>query len=43
MSSSNSQLEIKNFIEDSTKSKLEIFYNNTQETLDKGFQTAFKI
>ena len=42
MSSSNSQLEIKNFIEDSTKSKLEIFYNNTQETLDKGFQTAFK-
>ena len=42
MSSSNSQLEIKNFIEDSTKSKLEIFYNNTQETLDKGFETAFK-
>ena len=42
MSSSNSQLDMKNFIEDSTKSKLEIFYNNTQETLDKGFQTAFK-
>ena len=34
--------EIKNYIDDSTKSKLEIFFNNTQDTLDKGFETAFK-
>ena len=42
MSSSDSKLENKNVIEDSTKSKIEIFYTNTQETLEKGFQTAFK-
>jgi hypothetical protein len=42
MSSSNLVPEIKNAIEDSTKSKIEIFYNNTQETLEKGFETAFK-
>ena len=42
MSSSNSILDNKNFIEDSTKSRLEIFYNNTQETLEKGFKDAFK-
>jgi len=42
MSSSNLVPEIKNVIEDSTKSKIEIFYNNTQETLEKGFETAFK-
>ena len=34
--------EIKNYIDDSTKSKLEIFFNNTQETLEKGFETAFQ-
>ena len=34
--------EIKNYIEDSTKSKLEIFYNNTQDTLEKGFEEAFQ-
>ena len=34
--------EIKNYIDDSTKSKLEIFYNNTQDTLEKCFETAFK-
>ena len=34
--------EIKNYIDDSTKSKLEIFYNNTQDTLEKGFETAFQ-
>ena len=34
--------EVKNFIEDSTKSKLEIFYNNTQDTLEKGFEEAFQ-
>ena len=27
---------------ESTKSRLENFYNNTQETLEKGFETAFK-
>ena len=32
----------KNIIDESTQSKLEIFYNNTQETLEKGFETAFK-
>ena len=42
MSSKDSDKDIKNVIEDSTKSKLEIFYNNTQETLEKGFETAFK-
>ena len=42
MSSSNLVPEIKNVIEDSTKSKIEIFYSNTQETLEKGFETAFK-
>ena len=41
---SNNQIpeEIKNYIDDSTKSKLEIFFNNTQETLEKGFETAFQ-
>ena len=34
--------EIKNYIDDSTKSKLEIFFNNTQDTLEKGFDTAFE-
>ena len=34
--------EIKNYIDDSTKSKLEMFYNNTQDTLEKGFETAFQ-
>ena len=42
MSSKNSEPEIKNFIEDSTKSKIEIFYNETQDTIEKGFETAFK-
>ena len=42
MSSNNLEPEIKNVIDDSTKSKIEIFYNNTQETLEKGFETAFK-
>ena len=42
MSSKDSEKDIKNVIEDSTKSKLEIFFNNTQETLEKGFETAFK-
>ena len=42
MSSKNSELEIKNIIEDSTKSKIEIFYNETQDTIEKGFETAFK-
>ena len=32
----------KNLIEESTKSRLEIFYNNTQDTLEKGFKDAFK-
>ena len=41
MSSSNLVPEIKNVIEDSTKSKIEIFYNNTQETMENGFKTAF--
>ena len=36
------QNEIKNYIDDSTKSKLEIFYNNTIDTLEKGFETAFQ-
>ena len=34
--------EIKNYIDDSTKSKLEMFFNNTQETLERGFDTAFQ-
>jgi len=34
--------EIKNVIDESTRSKIEIFYNNTQDTLEKGFETAFK-
>ena len=34
--------EIKNYIDDSTKSKLEIFFNNTQDTLEKGFDDAFQ-
>ena len=34
--------EIKNCIDDSTKSKLEIFFNNTQDTLEKGFDNAFQ-
>ena len=34
--------EIKNYIDESTKSKLEIFFNNTQDTLEKGFDTAFE-
>ena len=42
MSSNNLEPEIKNIIDDSTKSKIEIFYNNTQETIEKGFETAFK-
>ena len=42
MSKNSSQNEIKKYIDDSTKSKLEIFYNNTQDTLEKGFENAFK-
>ena len=42
MSSNSIEPEIKNVIDDSTTSKIEIFYNNTQETLEKGFETAFK-
>ena len=42
MSSKNSEPEIKNYIDDSTKSKIEIFYNETQDTIEKGFETAFK-
>jgi hypothetical protein len=34
--------EIKNYIDDSTKSKLEMFFNNTQDTLEKGFDDAFQ-
>jgi hypothetical protein len=34
--------EIKNYIDDSTKSKLEMFFNNTQETLERGFESAFE-
>jgi hypothetical protein len=34
--------EIKNYIDDSTKSKLEMFFNNTQDTLEKDFETAFQ-
>ena len=41
MSSKFLEPEIKNVIEDSTKSKIEIFYNNTQETIEKGFESAF--
>ena len=39
---SSKSLQNKNIIDESTQSKLEIFYNNTQETLEKGFETAFK-
>jgi len=42
MSSKNSDPELKNVIDDSTKSKIEIFYNETQDTIEKGFETAFK-
>ena len=42
MSSSNLMPEIKNVIDESTRSKIEIFYNNNQDTLEKGFETAFK-
>ena len=42
MSSKSSDKDIKKVIDESTRSKLEIFYNNTQDTLDKGFETAFK-
>jgi hypothetical protein len=42
MSKNSSQNEIKDYINESTKSRLENFYNNTQETLEKGFETAFK-
>ena len=39
---SSKSIENKNVIEESTQSKLELFYNNTQETLEKGFDSAFK-
>jgi hypothetical protein len=39
---SSKSLQNKNIMDDSTQSKLEIFYNNTQETLEKGFENAFK-
>ena len=39
---SSNSIENKNVIDESTQSKLEIFYNNTQETLEKGFDSAFK-
>jgi len=42
MSSKKSEPELKNVIDDSTKSKIEIFYNETQDTIEKGFETAFK-
>ena len=42
MSSKNSEPELKNVIDNSTKSKIEIFYNETQDTIEKGFETAFK-
>ena len=34
--------EINNYTDDSTKSKIEIFYNNTLDTLERGFETAFQ-
>ena len=34
--------DINNYIGDSTASKLEIFYNNTQDTIEKGFEKAFE-
>jgi hypothetical protein len=34
--------EINKYIDDSTKSKIEIFYNNTLDTLERGFETAFQ-
>ena len=39
---SSKSIENKNVIDESTQSKLELFYNNTQETLEKGFDSAFK-
>ena len=39
---SSKRIENKNVIDESTQSKLELFYNNTQETLEKGFDSAFK-
>ena len=39
---SSKSIENKNVIDESTQSKLELFYNNTQETLEKGFDLAFK-
>ena len=39
---SSKSLQNKNVIDESTQSKLELFYNNTQETLEKGFDSAFK-
>ena len=34
--------EINKYIDDSTKSKIEIFYNNTLDTRERGFETAFQ-
>ena len=42
MSSKNLEPENKNVIEDSTNTKIEIFFSNTQETVEKGFESAFK-
>ena len=42
MSKDLNKKEIKNFIDDSTKSKIEMFYNNTIDTLENGFETAFQ-
>ena len=42
MSKDLNKKEIKNYIDDSTKSKIEMFYNNTIETLENGFETAFQ-
>lgn len=44
MAASKNQIpeEIKNYIDDSTKSKLELFFNNTQDTIERGFETAFQ-
>ena len=39
---SSKSIENKNVIDESTQSKLELFYNNTQETLEKGLDSAFK-
>jgi hypothetical protein len=32
----------KNYINDSSKSKIELFFNNAQDTIETGFDTAFK-